>query len=64
MEWESDPDVAVMTTVEVPRGVPLVMPLLPLAHAGGLSTARGVNTGPFGETIAGDFRPRVRASQS
>jgi alkanesulfonate monooxygenase len=42
----------------------LVLPRLPLAHA---VPARqgGVNTGPFGESIAGDRRPEARlASQS
>ena len=41
----------------------LVMPLLPLS--GGHRHAKlSVNTGPFGETIANDYRPTVRASQS
>ncbi|QRM57595.1 FMNH2-dependent alkanesulfonate monooxygenase [Sinorhizobium sp. BG8] len=41
----------------------LVMPHLPLSQplAGRKST---VNTGPFGETIAGDYRPTLKASQS
>ncbi|HKH12357.1 MAG TPA: hypothetical protein VKA73_14540 [Rubrobacter sp.] len=33
------------------------MPRLPLAHDGTRLQARGVNTGPFGETIANDHRP-------
>ncbi|QWA09164.1 FMNH2-dependent alkanesulfonate monooxygenase [Sodalis ligni] len=41
---------------EAHRFAELVMPLLPLApHA--LHDVRGVNTGPFGETIGGDKRP-------
>ncbi|MBX3569236.1 MAG: FMNH2-dependent alkanesulfonate monooxygenase [Rhizobiaceae bacterium] len=41
----------------------LVLPSLPLAHP---LPSRGasVNTGPFGETIAGDHRPARRASAS
>ena len=49
---------------EAHRFAELVMPLLPLAHP----TARArlsINTGPFGETIANDYRPAARqASQS
>lgn len=41
----------------------LVLPHLPLAHA---VPARetSINTGPFGETIAGDHRPKLKVSQS
>ncbi|MBB3937050.1 FMNH2-dependent alkanesulfonate monooxygenase [Aureimonas phyllosphaerae] len=41
----------------------LVLPRLPLAHPLRARSA-GVNTGPFGETIAGDSRPTRIASQS
>ncbi|WP_062207509.1 FMNH2-dependent alkanesulfonate monooxygenase [Aureimonas sp. AU12] len=41
----------------------LVLPHLPLTQPLP-SQARSVNTGPFGESIAGDRRPAVRASQS
>lgn len=40
-----------------------VLPLLPLDHAIKAREA-GLNTGPFGETIAGDRRPPLRVSQS
>ncbi len=41
----------------------LVLPRLPLAHP--LCTrSASINTGPFGETIAGDSRPVRLASQS
>ncbi len=42
---------------EAYRFAELVMPRLPLAHGGPRLQARGVNTGPFGETIANDHRP-------
>jgi len=48
---------------EAYRFAELVFPLLSLAHAGGV-TPIPVNTGPFGETIANERRPLVRASQS
>jgi len=38
----------------------LVLPNLPLAHPIRQADT-GVNTGPFGETIAGDHRPRLKA---
>lgn len=41
----------------------LVLPKLPLSHAARMASSQ-VNMGPFGETIAGDHRPQVRASQS
>ncbi|WP_182085289.1 FMNH2-dependent alkanesulfonate monooxygenase [Aureimonas sp. ME7] len=41
----------------------LVLPRLPLAHPL-RAKAAGVNTGPFGESIAGDTRPAPLASQS
>ncbi|NDL61683.1 FMNH2-dependent alkanesulfonate monooxygenase [Acerihabitans arboris] len=41
---------------EAHRFAELVMPLLPLAQPAG-NGVRGVNTGPFGETIGGDKRP-------
>lgn len=41
----------------------LVLPKLPLAHPI-RSNAATVNTGPFGETIAGDHRPSARTAQS
>jgi alkanesulfonate monooxygenase len=40
-----------------------VFPLLPLEQRNHVSPLR-VNTGPFGETIANEHRPLVRASQS
>jgi alkanesulfonate monooxygenase len=40
-----------------------VFPLLPLAHGRQIAPAR-VNTGPFGETIAGERRPARQAAQS
>lgn len=48
---------------EAYRVAELLLPKLPLSHAlrGG---ATAVNMGPFGETIAGDHRPELRASQS
>ncbi|MDO9382049.1 MAG: FMNH2-dependent alkanesulfonate monooxygenase [Hyphomicrobiaceae bacterium] len=48
---------------EAYRVAELLLPRLPLRHAlaGG---ATAVNMGPFGETIAGDHRPELRASQS
>jgi alkanesulfonate monooxygenase len=47
---------------EAYRFAELVMPLLPLAHANSRLDARGSNTGPFGETIAGDLRPKAAQS--
>lgn len=44
---------------EAYRFAELVFPLLPLAH-GEAHKAISVNTGPFGETIANDVRPRHR----
>ncbi len=44
------------------RFAELVMPHLTLAHGPAHRDVRGVNTGPFGETIAGDSRPRASAS--
>jgi len=41
----------------------LVLPRLPLAHAAAKKSAAS-NMGPFGETIAGDHRPKLRVSQS
>lgn len=41
----------------------LVLPHLPLSH-GVPARETSINTGPFGETIAGDHRPALRASQS
>jgi alkanesulfonate monooxygenase len=41
----------------------LVLPHLPLGHALP-SRAANVNTGPFGESIAGDRRPELKVSQS
>jgi alkanesulfonate monooxygenase len=47
---------------EAYRFAELVFPLLPLAHGKSRQSVR-LNTGPFGETIANDFRPeRARAS--
>ncbi len=50
---------------EAYRFAELVFPLLPISHAKHVE-ARGVNTGPFGETIANDIRPSAirQASQS
>lgn len=49
---------------EAYRFAELVFPLLPLAHAKPLWTGT-VNTGPFGETIANDYRPEQKlAAQS
>jgi alkanesulfonate monooxygenase len=48
---------------EAYRFAELVLPLLPLSHARAPSV--GLNTGPFGETIANEVRPLHRhASQS
>jgi len=44
------------------RFAELVMPLLPLAHRTPRLDVRGNNTGPFGETIAGDLRPKAAQS--
>jgi alkanesulfonate monooxygenase len=44
------------------RFAELVMPLLPLAHGHRRLDVRGNNTGPFGETIAGDVRPKAAQS--
>ena len=44
------------------RFAELVMPLLALAHGPARREVRGTNTGPFGETIAGDRRPSAAAS--
>ena len=44
---------------EAYRFAELVFPLLPLAH-GREDRSLAVNTGPFGETIANDFRPAPR----
>jgi alkanesulfonate monooxygenase len=49
---------------EAYRFAELVMPLLPLAHSAGVGRSTTVNTGPFGETIAGDRRPEKQAAQS
>jgi alkanesulfonate monooxygenase len=48
---------------EAYRFAELVFPLLSLGQAGEAKPVR-VNTGPFGETIANEHRPLVRASQS
>jgi alkanesulfonate monooxygenase len=48
---------------EAYRFAELVFPLLSLAH-GGVVTPIRANTGPFGETIANERRPLVKASQS
>ncbi|WP_088348228.1 MULTISPECIES: FMNH2-dependent alkanesulfonate monooxygenase [Rhodomicrobium] len=45
---------------EAYRFAELVFPLLPLAH-GKRRDAASVNTGPFGETIANDYRPEEKA---
>ena len=47
---------------EAYRFAELVMPLLPLAHGYERLSVRGNNTGPFGETIAGDLRPKAAQS--
>lgn len=51
---------------EAYRFAELVFPLLPLSHGNKAVHAGSVNTGPFGETIANDFRPELQkqASQS
>jgi alkanesulfonate monooxygenase len=41
----------------------MVFPLLAMEPLNKLTSLR-VNTGPFGETIANEHRPAVRASQS
>jgi alkanesulfonate monooxygenase len=48
---------------EAYRFAELVFPLLKLEHSGNVTPIR-VNTGPFGETIANEHRPELRASQS
>ena len=48
---------------EAYRFAELVFPLLSLAQPGNAAPVR-VNTGPFGETIANEHRPLVKASQS
>jgi len=48
---------------EAYRFAELVLPRLPLAHAGPRARV-SVNMGPFGETIAGDHRPALRAASS
>jgi alkanesulfonate monooxygenase len=48
---------------EAYRFAELVFPLLPLAH-GRQTVSTRVNTGPFGETIAGEHRPARLAAQS
>ena len=48
---------------EAYRFAELVFPRLALAQPAGAASGR-VNTGPFGETIANEHRPLVRASQS
>jgi alkanesulfonate monooxygenase len=45
---------------EAYRFAELVFPLLPLAH-GKTRETRAVNTGPFGETIANEYRPETAA---
>ena len=45
------------------RFAELVFPLLPLAQGRHTAPTR-VNTGPFGETIAGEHRPARQAAQS
>ncbi|WP_088562282.1 FMNH2-dependent alkanesulfonate monooxygenase [Arboricoccus pini] len=49
---------------EAYRFAEYAMPHLPLAHRDEGSQPRGVNTGPFGETIANDIRPGGALSQS
>jgi len=48
---------------EAYRFAELVFPLLKLEQPGNVTPLR-VNTGPFGETIANEHRPLVKASQS
>jgi len=48
---------------ETCRFAELVLPRLPLAHAGPRASVP-VNMGPFGEAIAGDHRPALRAASS
>jgi alkanesulfonate monooxygenase len=48
---------------EAYRFAELVFPLLSLAQPSNVTPLR-VNTGPFGETIANEHRPLVKASQS
>lgn len=48
---------------EAYRFADLVFPLLSLARPGNTASIR-VNTGPFGETVANEHRPLLRASQS
>jgi alkanesulfonate monooxygenase len=48
---------------EAYRFAELVFPLLPLAHGKQAAPVR-VNTGPFGETMAGEYRPARQAAQS
>jgi len=48
---------------EAYRFAELVFPLLSLQRSGNVTRLR-VNTGPFGETIANEHRPLVKASQS
>jgi alkanesulfonate monooxygenase len=48
---------------EAYRFAELVFPLLSLNHNADVTPLR-VNTGPFGETIANEHRPLIRASQS
>ena len=48
---------------EAYRFAELVFPLLSLDRSDNVTPIR-VNTGPFGETIGGDFRPQKQASQS
>jgi alkanesulfonate monooxygenase len=48
---------------EAYRFAELVFPLLSLEQPNKVTSLR-VNTGPFGETIANEHRPVVRASQS
>jgi alkanesulfonate monooxygenase len=48
---------------EAYRFAELVFPLLALEQPGNVAKLR-VNTGPFGETIANEHRPLLRASQS
>ncbi len=49
---------------EAYRFAELVFPLLKLEHSTNNVTPLRANTGPFGETIAGEHRPLQRASQS
>jgi alkanesulfonate monooxygenase len=48
---------------EAYRFAELVFPLLSLGQNDNVKTLR-VNTGPFGETVANEHRPLVKASQS